>query len=299
MLDNDIDSDTPRGFKAFEVRNVEDVIYFLRALQDPYRFVYRGQSSANWPLETKIERDIPNEYKRIIGLQVCEQDILQRFKRRSHHHLLTPDIPAENDDLEWLALIQHYGGPTRLLDFTRSIFIGAHFAVGSLNKNECAAIWAVNQDYMMQDFQRKHYEHRDEISAAESKNLVTAAIRREVAFSATSAVEPFRQNRRLMQQQGLFVVPLDINQSFFTNLGSMFRPTLNFADSPAKPIQELEKPDEYAVIKFVIKKDNYPQFRRDLRQMNIATETLFPDLEGEARALADIVTNRVFVRGVV
>jgi len=102
-----------------------------------------------------------------------------------------------------------------------------------------------------------------------------------------------------MQQQGLFVVPLNINQSFATNLGSMFRPIPNFTDSSVKPIQELEEPDEYAVIKFLIKKDLYPRLRADLRQMNIATETLFPDLEGEARALADIVTNRVFVKGVL
>ena len=40
--------------------------------------------------------------------------------------------------LDWLALMQHYGTPTRLLDFTRSPYVACFFAIEKLPKKEAA-----------------------------------------------------------------------------------------------------------------------------------------------------------------
>jgi FRG domain len=42
-------------------------------------------------------------------------------------HLGKSALPK--DDLTWLALMQHYAIPTRLLDFTYSPFVGLYFAI--------------------------------------------------------------------------------------------------------------------------------------------------------------------------
>jgi len=151
---------------------------------------------------------------------------------------------------------------------------------------------------MEQNFRRKQVEHRNELESM-TPDLISAAIGRNVAFPAAITTGPFRQNRRLLQQQGVFVFPVDINQSFLTNVMAMFRPVPQVADAAPKPVSDLKEPDDFAIIKFVISSVNFPQFRFDLRQMNISTEILFPDLDGEARALSDIVTNHVFVKGLV
>lgn len=50
-------------------------------------------------------------------------------------------VPADADTFQWLALMQHHGAPTRLLDFTWSPFVSAFFALERATKD--AAIWAI------------------------------------------------------------------------------------------------------------------------------------------------------------
>src|SRR5207247_1327002 len=57
----------------------------------------------------------------------AETFVVEQFKQRAHLSLPTSREP--DTELEWLALIQHHGGPTRLVDFTRSPFVGAFFAI--------------------------------------------------------------------------------------------------------------------------------------------------------------------------
>jgi hypothetical protein len=45
----------------------------------------------------------------------------------------------------WLAVAQHHGLPTRLLDWTYSPYVALHFATANLsNYDKDAAIWCVN-----------------------------------------------------------------------------------------------------------------------------------------------------------
>jgi hypothetical protein len=67
-----------------------------------------------------------------------EKDILTQFQRRAHQYINSP--PALSEPVEWLSIIRHYGGPTRLLDFTYSFFIGAFFAM-EVAKTDAACLF--------------------------------------------------------------------------------------------------------------------------------------------------------------
>ena len=80
------------------------------------KWVFRGHGRSGWKLHPTIER-LANEQH--ISPHV-EQYVERQSKRRAHHYL--SDLPDEDDDLEWIALMQHHGAPTRLLDWTRSAY---------------------------------------------------------------------------------------------------------------------------------------------------------------------------------
>lgn len=100
---------------------------------------YRGQSKASYPL-------IPSLYRHptITAPQAVielESKVLTRFKERS-----IPFAPRTfATDLETLFYMQHFGIPTRLLDWSENPYVGLYFALsGALAGPSEAAVWIVN-----------------------------------------------------------------------------------------------------------------------------------------------------------
>ena len=55
---------------------------------------------------------------------------------------MTTNLPAEEDRLDWLILMQHHGAPTRLLDWSESVLVGLFFAVCA-DLNEDGELWSL------------------------------------------------------------------------------------------------------------------------------------------------------------
>ena len=102
---------------------------------------YRGHSQLYDDLTPKVFR---KEYYSGLHLQSSSENpelhIIEEFKR------LTPSLgaacPNPTDHLQWLILMQHYGAPTRLLDWSESILVAAFFAVNE-NPKKDAEIWRI------------------------------------------------------------------------------------------------------------------------------------------------------------
>src|SRR5262245_61240807 len=92
----------------------------------PRGWLFRGQRDADWPLQTTLERT-DTQLDRVDA----EQFALQQFQSRALRFLRMVEVPTST--LEWLALMQHHGAPTRLLDFTSSPYVVAFFALEEPN----------------------------------------------------------------------------------------------------------------------------------------------------------------------
>jgi len=97
------------------------------------RSAFRGLSDSGYRLETTLMR---------LGgaFAALEHHILRNFKKYAHRNLMTGD-----SIWHWLSVAQHFGLPTRLLDWTYSPFCALHFATSNIERyDKDGAVWAVN-----------------------------------------------------------------------------------------------------------------------------------------------------------
>src|SRR5690606_14403222 len=106
-----------------------------------HEWIYRNQGNSLWTLTTSLERS--NNKEPIERIASIENQIVEEFKRAAKHYLPKKFLPTTLT--EWLALIQHYGSPTRLIDFTRSPYVASYFAFEDESIDcEFVSIWVVN-----------------------------------------------------------------------------------------------------------------------------------------------------------
>ena len=89
-----------------------------KASQD--RYLFRGESRNNPRVSSRLFREIEMTGSQTGVWRAFERELLQEAKR------FTGETPTS--DLAILSEIQHYGGPTNLIDFTTDILVALYFA---------------------------------------------------------------------------------------------------------------------------------------------------------------------------
>jgi hypothetical protein len=225
-------------------------------------WAFRGQENASWPLISSLSRHLFNFLPEEALWHAREARTIRVFRRKAHNYLSNPR--ALEDDLRCLAMIQHHGGATRLIDFTKSPFVAAFFALEKAIDD--VAIYALNTpelwhaqpisepmltreviDPRITDNPEKYFYHN-------TKDILWAG-------------EPELMDSRLVAQSGTFIMPGVLN----------------------KPVDEILKnysSDKTLLQKIILPKHIRQESLQTLYRMNITNATLFPDLDGLAKSIS-------------
>ncbi len=271
----------------FDARDLSSWIHisnlYEETLKSSGQWIFRGQRNATWGLRSSLERQI--DTFRIAQAETLdlEQGLLRRFQRQCHHYF--GDAPKRKDYLEWFALMQHYGAPTRLLDWTYSFFAALFFALDNLvdddrNKDSYScAVWALNTEWIKQPFESVLSSYPDVLSEWKNDEGILRPITYRNIFlhqnqiSLVGVVTPQRMNQRLVIQQGTFLCPGDVSKSFEDNLIALMSKDKDRAKA------------NFIKLTITIDSSTWKEFLLRLHHMNMNSASLYPGLEGFARSL--------------
>ena len=231
---------------------------FLRVISEvPYcHWAFRGERDGRWPLYSALSRYFQNFGIDRRAWPDQERRVIRVFKRKAHQFVAQP--PAPEDDFQWLALMQHHGAPTRLLDFTWSPYVAAFFALERTIAD--GVVWALNPARVESSRGVKPTKTDPRVAGNFMRYFLPGD--RHVVWMG----EPHTMNRRLIAQSGTFAVP-----------GTL--------DLPVEQILGEYSDPQDILAKFVLANRVRETGMRELYRMNITHATLFPDLDGLARSM--------------
>jgi hypothetical protein len=190
-----------------------------------------------------------------------ERHLLRNFRKYAHRSLVERD-----SSWHWLSVAQHYGLPTRLMDWTYSPFFAMHFATAHIDKyHRDGVIWGVNY---IKAHQLLPHRLRSKLEE-EGANLYTVEMLTEVVTSLRQldALDP--------ETFVLFFEPPSMDDRIVNQFA--------FLSIISSPVARLDAwleahPDLWRRI--VIPADPKWEIRDKLDQSNVTERVLFPGLEG-------------------
>ncbi len=186
--------------------NISSIGDFIAAtagliLETNLKWWFRGQANAEWDLIPTGRRGYTPE---------IERNLANEFMVRAR--IRYSNYPAEDDYAGWVALMQHYGLPTRLLDWSRSPLIAAFFACDGYFPHQAASpdqpvdacVWAVSPGRLNEVADLDPYLYP--LNANTLKPMLRSAIKGHDDLDTVVAAMAVETDLRMFVQQGAFTV---------------------------------------------------------------------------------------------
>ena len=245
------------GMVELEVRSLNDLSRVIESLfmETKLQWWFRGHTSRSWDLLPSVRRGYTKEQEKYLSNQFY-------VRARTRHG----SCPGNDDYSGWLALMQHYGLPTRLLDWSRSALVAAFFATENHRSHthfsgeyQDSCIWAIAPGPLnsSQGFEPYLYP----LNAGQLRDVIRPAIKGKDDTDTVVAAMAVESDPRMQVQQGAFTV-----------------------HSSVQPLDKLKDAANWLRC-IVIPKDSAGSIARELDILGFGLSDLFPDLHNLANDL--------------
>jgi len=242
---------------------------------------YRGTGmSAGWKLKPALYRH--PDYTEANDLLKLERKLLSSFRREAilykpTNMSLTSSIVDTGTDYQYLFFMQHYGIPTRLLDWTGNPFIALYFALTSAPYDtkakgyvDDAAVWILDptawnnkslEDIKYGDSGAVTFGGRGSDGYAPSKSDDEVDLKQ--IYDYPIAMYGIANNTRMFAQKGVFTI-----------FGRKIEPMETIYEDQGYPTESL--------IKLVVDKSDIERMMKLVLSIGYTDSVSYPDLQGLA-----------------
>ena len=241
----------------------DDLDLRVKAKQSPggWKMAFRGQSDCAWSLEPSLTRVLREKFLPPHDAHALEQHALEEFTEhakyvKTHDGRVVRDLPTEK--LEWWAMMQHYGAPTRLLDWSLSPYVAAYFAVCD-HWDRDGLLW---------------YFSEQAVRARTMIREMTKEIKEVESWFGV--YDPQRRHDRLESQRGVFTLSDNLFDSHETIIDKWLNDGI-----PGRMYGNFRIPAEFK-----------PAILHALTAMGITARSLFGDLDGLGQSIGEFIRLR-------
>lgn len=250
-------------------------------------YVFRGMTNSEHGLETSLQRFVGDSSKWDL-----EVHLLRNFRQYARQEIEQPASP-----FHLMALAQHHGLPTRLLDWTYSPAVAAYFATGG-SPDADGVVWAVDYEAAHEHLPDHFREFLAELGTEMFNTTTLYDLMTLVVEQVAEGDERLADRRTLpmldvrdvidefsKQREEDFVVffqPPSIDQRI-VNQAALFSSMAN----PRTAMDEWLERHPELYWKIIVPAERKREFRDKLDQANINHRTLFPNLDGIATWLKE------------
>jgi hypothetical protein len=251
-----------------KVKTIDDLMRELNSL--PNNFVFRGQSDAAWGLQSTLERTLGVKWN-AKNARKFEDYSLDSFKSKYHIYSGPEHIPKSK--LSWLSVMQHYGVPTRLIDFTTSPYIALYFALETYNplsKNDLS-VYCLDYSSIMErsiEFIKRNDKlfHESRFSIQGRQDSIFEETVDRYSYDIAWITEPIELNARIDRQAGTFLISGNLERTIDSVITSSIYESCNLK-------------------KIVIPSILYEGVYVALRKISINSKSIYGDLSGLAKSI--------------
>lgn len=199
----------------------------------------------------------------------------ERFRQRAQSCI--PEVPARDEHLRWLMLMQHHSCPTRLLDWTDSIFVALHFATQP-PYDSAGEIWCINPG-ALNERSNHHICSPDELPI---RYLAAQVFLGPEEIEELEAQFEYRFGRQPPRAPMAFIPPME-----FPRLAAQAsRFTIHPKPEAGNTITDLLK-SRLDLVRYTVPADSKLTISRDLSTLGITPEFLFRSLEALSETILE------------